>query len=219
MPQPWWRRLWHCYANPFNLLLTLLAAISYATADAKATIVIGTMLVLSTLIRFVQEGRSNHPAERLKAMVSNTATVIRRDISAAAAEVAEKFFDLQLHTKPPSSVEVPITELVPGELIVLSAGDMIPADCRVLNAKDLFVSQAAVTGESLPVKNFADPRGPSSDNPIELTNLLFMGTNVVSGSATAVVLTTGNRTYFGTIATRVSATDRTFTSFQAGATA
>ena len=213
---PWWLHLWYCYKNPFNILLTLLAEISFATDDAKATVVIGTMVVLSTLIRFVQEGRSNRAAERLKAMVSNTATVVRRDIGAAAAEVAEKFYELRVRVKPPQRIEVPITELVPGELIVLSAGDMIPADCRVLGAKDLFVSQAAMTDESLPVEKFADRRGSSGVNPLDLANLLFMGTNVVSGSATAVVLTAGNRTYFGTIAARVTSTDRAPTAFQAG---
>lgn len=215
-PLPWWVHLWHCYKNPFNLLLTVLALVSYFTEDIEATIVIGTMVVLSTVIRFVQEGRSNRAAERLKDMVSNTATVIRRDLSAEAAQDAGRYFHVQLHTRPPHKIEVPIKDLVPGELIVLSAGDMIPADCRVLIAKDLFVSQAAMTGESLPVEKFAGCRNSAGENPLERDNLLFMGTNVVSGAATAVVLTTGNRTYFGTIATRVTATDRTPTAFQAG---
>ena len=215
-PLPWWLHLWHCYANPFNLLLTVLAVISYLTEDAKATIVIGSMVVISTLIRFVQERRSNRAAERLKAMVSNTATVIRRRDSADHGEHA-----VPASAAPPNGdvsqrLEVPIKDLVPGELIVLSAGDMIPADCRVLSAKDMFVSQAAMTGESLPVEKFADVHGYTGDNPLELANLLFMGTNVVSGSATALVLTTGNWTYFGTIATRVTAVDRTPTAFQAG---
>ena len=212
-PLPAWLHLWHCYCNPFNLLLTLLAVVSHLTEDDKATIVIGTMVVLSTLIRFVQEGRSNRAAERLKAMVSNTATVLRRDTvptTAAAPGTGQQ--------------DIPISTLVPGELIVLSAGDMIPADCRVLSAKDLFVSQAAMTGESLPIEKFAELRAlhpavgtePTDENPLELDNLLFMGTNVVSGAATALVLATGNHTYFGTIATRVTATDRMPTAFQAG---
>ena len=215
-PLPWWLHLWHCYKNPFNLLLTVLAVVSYLTEDAKATIVIATMVILSTIIRFVQEGRSNRSAARLKAMVSNTATVIRRDIRTEAAEIAEKYFDAFLHTRrPPQRVEIPIKELVPGDHIVLSAGDMIPADCRVMTAKDLFVAQAAMTGESLPVEKFADRRG-QSDGALEQSNLLFMGTNVVSGAATALVVSTGNSTYFGTLATRVTATDRAPTAFQAG---
>ncbi|MFA9439292.1 magnesium-translocating P-type ATPase [Uliginosibacterium sp. sgz301328] len=215
-PLPWWMHLWHCYRNPFNLLLTLLAAISYLTEDMKAALVIGTMVVLSTLLRFWQEGKSNKAADALKAMVSNTATVIRRDVSEDAAPEAENFFGVHLHVKAARRVELPIKLLVPGDLIVLSAGDMIPADCRVLGAKDLFVAQAAMTGESMPVEKFATQRDAKAINPMELDNILFMGTNVVSGSATAVVLGTGNGTYFGALASRVTATDRAPTSFQSG---
>ena len=215
-PLPWWLHLWHCYKNPFNLLLTLLAIISYLTEDMKATVVIGTMVVLSTLLRFWQEAKSNKAADALKAMVSNTATVIRRDLSEDAAPEAENFLGVHLHVKAAQRVELPIKLLVPGDLIVLSAGDMIPADCRVLTAKDLFVAQAAMTGESMPVEKFAIQREARAINPLELDNILFMGTNVVSGSATAVVLGTGNGTYFGALASRVTATDRAPTAFQAG---
>jgi Mg2+-importing ATPase len=195
-PLPWWVHLWHCYKNPFNLLLTLLAVISWLTEDMKAATVIFSMVVLSTLLRFWQEAKSNKAADALKAMVSNTATVLRRDDG--------------------KRIELPIKQLVPGDLIVLSAGDMIPADCRVLNAKDLFVSQAAMTGESMPVEKFAQQQDAQTRNPLDLENILFMGTNVVSGAATAVILTTGNSTYFGALAQRVTATDRATTSFQHG---
>ena len=215
-PLPWWLHLWHCYKNPFNLLLTLLAVISYVTEDIKAAIVIGSMVVLSTLMRFWQEAKSNKAADALKAMVSNTATVIRRDLSEDAAPEAENFFGVHLHVKAAQRVELPIKLLVPGDVIVLSAGDMIPADCRLLTAKDLFVSQSAMTGESMPVEKFAVQRDAKAINPLELDNILFMGTNVVSGSAVAVVLGTGNATYFGALASRVTATDRAPTSFQTG---
>ena len=215
-PLPWWTHLWHCYKNPFNLLLTLLAVISYLTEDMKATVVIGTMVVLSTLLRFWQEAKSNKAADALKAMVSNTATVIRRDLSEDAAPIFEQYYGAHLHVKDAKRVELPIKLLVPGDLIVLSAGDMIPADCRVITAKDLFVSQAAMTGESMPVEKFAAQRDANAINPLELDNILFMGTNVVSGSATAVVLGTGNSTYFGALASRVTATDRAPTAFQSG---
>ncbi|KRP69608.1 magnesium ABC transporter ATPase [Pseudomonas paralactis] len=195
-PLPWWVHLWHCYKNPFNLLLTLLAVISWLTEDMKAATVIFAMVVLSTLLRFWQEAKSNKAADALKAMVSNTATVLRRDAA--------------------KRIELPIKQLVPGDLIVLSAGDMIPADCRVLSAKDLFVSQAAMTGESMPVEKFAHQQDAHTRNPLELENILFMGTNVVSGAATAVILATGNSTYFGALAQRVTATDRATTSFQHG---
>ncbi|WP_313244299.1 magnesium-translocating P-type ATPase [Stenotrophomonas rhizophila] len=212
-PLPWWRHLWQCYRNPFNLLLTLLAVVSWLTEDVKATVVIGTMVVLSTLIRFVQEGRSNRAAERLKALVGNNARVLRRPDGDAAS-----LQDTGAEPRTPRYAQqrsLPIRALVPGDHIVLSAGDMIPADCRVLNAKDLFVAQAAMTGESLPVEKFAAP-DTAQPNLLEQPNLLFMGTNVVSGSATAVVLATGNRTCFGTIAQRSTATERAPTAFQAG---
>ncbi|MNP94399.1 Magnesium-transporting ATPase, P-type 1 [compost metagenome] len=199
-PLPWWTHLWHCYKNPFNLLLTLLAVISWLTEDMKAAIVIFSMVVLSTFLRFWQETKSNQAADALKAMVSNTATVMRRDLEDRGAQ----------------RIELPIRHLVPGDLIVLSAGDMIPADCRVLSAKDLFVSQAAMTGESMPVEKFPRQQDRDTLNPLDLDNILFMGTNVVSGTAMAVILTTGNSTYFGALAQRVGATDRAPTSFQTG---
>ena len=111
-PLPAWLHLWQCYQNPFNLLLTALATISWLTHDTKATVVIASMVVLSTLMRFVQEGRSHRAAEQLKALVSNTATVLRRSQGNADASVP---------------TERPIHDLVPGDVIVLSAGDMIPA--------------------------------------------------------------------------------------------
>ncbi len=215
-PLPWWLHLWHCYKTPFDLLLTLLAAISYITEDMKATIVIGSMVVLSVMIRFWQERKSNRAADQLKALVSNTATVIRHDPAEDAADDARRYFNVQLHPKEPRKTEVPIKLLVPGDLVVLSAGDMIPADCRVLSAKDLFVSQAAMTGESLPVEKFVRQRNADTVNILELENILFMGTNVVSGTSMAMVVTTGNRTYFGALAQRVTTTDRTPTQFQAG---
>jgi len=202
---PWWLHLWHCYKNPFNLLLTVLAVVSYMGHDAKATIVIGVMVVLSTAIRFVQEGRSHRAAEGLKAMVGNTATVIRRDPRTQAVD----------RNGGPKRTEIPLRDLAQGDLVALSAGDMIPADCRVLTARDLFVAQAAMTGESLPVEKFAEHRGDSQE-ALEQSNLVFMGTNVVSGSATALVVATGSRTYFGTLATRLTATDRAPTAFQVG---
>ena len=211
-----WVHLWHCYKNPFNLLLTLLAAVSLATDDIQAAVVIGTMVVLSTVLRFWQEAKSNKAADALKAMVSNTATVMRRDFSADAAPMFGKFYGASLNIKGAQRIELAIKQLVPGDLIVLSAGDMIPADCRVLSAKDLFVSQAAMTGESMPVEKFAHQTDRDTRNPLELDNIVFMGTNVVSGAATAVVLTTGNNTYFGALAQRVGATDRGPTSFQTG---
>ncbi len=219
-PQPWWEHLWHCYANPFNLLLTLLSFVSYLTEDAKATIVIGSMVALSTILRFVQESRSNRAADRLKDMVSTKATVLRRDVSQLAAPDASRYFGIALPVRPSRQFELPIRDLVPGDIVILAAGDMIPADLRLLAAKDLFVAQAALTGESLPVEKFAvlgeTARNTPNRSPLELENICFMGTNVVSGSASAIAVATGNNTYFGALAERVTAVDRRPTAFQAG---
>src|SRR5580765_3788036 len=142
-PLTWRAHLWHSYKNPFNLLLTVLAVVSYYTEDMRAAIVIGAMVILSTLMRCIQELRSSNAADKLKEMVSNTATVIRHGITLCR-------------------VEVPIRKLVPGDIVQLSAGDMIPADLRLLSAKDLFVNQAAMTGESLPVEKFAGHHGANA---------------------------------------------------------
>ena len=200
-PLPWWTHLWQCYRNPFNLLLTVLALVSYVTEDMKAALVIGSMVGLSTVLRFLQESRSNKAAERLKAMVSNTATVLRPEPGAANVP----------------RVEVPMRDLVPGDLIALSAGDMIPADCRLLGAKDLFISQSALTGEAMPVEKFpVVDRSSREAGVLERENLLFMGTSVISGTATALIVHTGNRTFFGALAQRVAAADQGTSAFQAG---
>ncbi len=215
-PLRWWQHLWYCYKNPFNLLLTALAGLSFYTEDMKATIVIGTMVLISTLIRFVQEARSNKAADKLREMVSNTSTVMRRDPSENAAEDALKYFGVMIHQKDAKRLEVPIKMLVPGDLVMLSAGDMIPADVRILSCKDLFISQAAMTGESIPVEKFSDNRHADSRNPVEFDNVGFMGTNVISGTARAIVVTTGNQTYFGALASKLTAAEREPTAFQSG---
>ncbi len=216
-PLPAWLHLWRCYLNPFNVLLTVLAVLSFLSADSKATVVIGVMVALSTVIRFVQEGRSHRAAESLRAMVSNKASVIRRSAGTAPAAA----------TKPQ---EIALRDLVAGDVVALSAGDMIPADCRVLTARDLFVAQSAMTGESLPVEKFADAAPPVAAHatevagaapapalgPLEQRTLVFMGTNVTSGTATALVVATGGRSYFGTLAAHATATDPTPNAFQAG---
>ena len=200
-PLPGWLRLWRCYVNPFNLLLTALALLSFLSADSKATVVIAAMVALSTLIRFVQEGRSHHAADGLRTLVTNTASVIRR--AGTAREVA-----------PPH--EIAVRDLVAGDVVALSAGDMIPADCRVLSARDLFVAQAAMTGETLPVEKFVHGQSAPGSAAMDQTNLLFMGTNVVSGTATALVVATGSRSCFGTLAEHATAPETAPNAFQAG---
>ena len=192
-PLHWWVHLWRCYRDPFNLLLTALAVVSYATEDLKAAVVIAVMVVLSTAIRFVQEHRSSRAAEALRALVSNSVSVLRQQ----------------------GPHEIPMRRLVPGDLVLLSAGDMVPADCRLLAARDLFIAQAALTGESMPVERFV-AGSPVAETPLAQANLVFMGTSVVSGAATALVVNTGARTVFGALAARATATDATPNAFQAG---
>src|ERR1039457_4428090 len=173
--------------NPLVLLLLALAALSYLNGDLRARVVI---LVMGVVLRFFQERREDNAAEKLQAMVSNTATLVR---DGKEAEVSLKL-------------------LVPGDIIRLAAGDMVPADVRVLSYKDLFLNQAALTGEAMPVEKKAAPASTDVQNPLELPNICFLGSNVESGSATAVVIHTGNRTYFGSLAASIVG-QRQLTSF------
>ncbi|EHU1923700.1 magnesium-translocating P-type ATPase [Acinetobacter baumannii] len=215
-PLTWWQHLWYCYRNPFNILLSLLALIAFFTDDLTGSTIISVMVILSTLLRYWQEAKSNQAADALKAMVSNTATVLRHQVSAEDLELIHERYGIDTKNQTTHQFEIPIQYLVPGDVILLSAGDMIPADCRILSAKDLFVSQAAMTGESMPVEKFPLQKNLEETSALELDNIVFMGTNIVSGSAQAVVLSTGIQTYFGALAHRVTATDRSTTAFQMG---
>lgn len=215
-PLTWWQHLWYCYRNPFNILLSLLALIAFFTDDLTGSTIISVMVILSTLLRYWQEAKSNQAADALKAMVSNTATVLRHQVSAEDLELMHERYGIDTKNQTTHQFEIPIQYLVPGDVILLSAGDMIPADCRILSAKDLFVSQAAMTGESVPVEKFPLQKNLEETSALELDNIVFMGTNIVSGSAQAVVLSTGIQTYFGALAHRVTATDRSTTAFQMG---
>jgi Mg2+-importing ATPase len=214
----WYKHLWLCYKNPFNLLLTVLDVFFIVTDDVRGTVVITLMIFISTVLRFVQERRSNKAADKLKAMVSTTATVLRINADAAATIAAsEQEINNGISSKQINRVELPIRELVPGDIVLLSAGDLIPADIRILTAKDLFVSQSALTGESLPVEKFIALRQPEITQALDADNIGFMGTNVISGSATAIILATGKNTIFGALAHRViKSDDSRTTSFQIG---
>lgn len=201
-----WCHLWLSYANSFNILLSVLALISLLTGDHEAAVIILVMVALSTLLRFWQERKAHREADALKAMVGNTATVKRRQEQAGTGGPVEES----------RRIKLPIKFLVPGDIIILAAGDLIPADCRVLADKDLFLSQAAMTGEALPVEKFAVATNAETRDLLDLDNILFMGTNVVSGSATAVVVGTGRQSYFGALAVKVIAQDHVPTSFQNG---
>src|SRR5438132_532968 len=197
-PPSWYVQLWHGFANAFSALLAILATVSLITGDDESAIIIGVMVLLSGLLRFFQERRASVAAQKLQEMVRVTCTVVRGTENGNATES-----------------EIPIRELVPGDLVKLSAGDMVPADVRLLSAKDLFVTQSTLTGESLPVEKTAAPVLGPSLNPLELPNAAFLGTNVVSGTATALVINTGQATYLGTIAESLLKR-RTLTSFEQG---
>ena len=166
--------------NPFNLVLMVVIFITFISdilltqeKDYLTVSILSVIVIISTLISFVQEERSNTASEKLLHMVSNTTAALR---------------DGQF-------IEISIDELVLGDIVRLSAGDIIPADVRVMSAKDLFISQATLTGESQPIEKFVrfdeDLAGTESD----YSNLCLMGTNVVSGSSRALVIRTGNDTY------------------------
>jgi P-type Mg2+ transporter len=218
-PPRWYIQLFHALNNPFNWLLIAIAVVSRILDPDNYTAgaVILMMVLLSTLLRFFQEYRSNKAAEQLKAMVSTTATVSRPDVRADVPHEVIKAFGVHLSPAPSTLSEEPIKLLVPGDVIRLSAGDMVPADARLLQSKDLFISQSILTGESLPVEKFdVAPKPIALDCAIpDLPTVCFMGTNVISGSARAVVVATGQKTYFGSIAKSIGGS-RPTTSFDKG---
>ncbi len=213
-------QLFAAFNNPFIYVLMVLAAISFFTdywlparrgeeTDLTGVIIILVMVSLSGLLRFWQEYRTNKAAETLKSMVRTTATVLRRSSYSAQA----------------LTLEIPIRELVPGDIIKLSAGDMIPADVRLLASRDLFISQAILTGEAIPIEKYdalgnvsqksSEDEVSSEHALLELSNICLMGTNVASGTATAVVVATGGRTYFGSLAKSIVGS-RSQTAFDRG---
>lgn len=217
---PAFLQLLAAFNNPFIFVLIILASISFFTdywlplqeggeTDLIGVSIIVTMVLISGLLRFWQEYRTNKAAEALKSMVRTTATVLRRGHYGAK----------------PIQQEIPINQLVPGDIILLSAGDMIPADLRLINSRDLFVSQAILTGEAIPVEKYdamgcvssksVDAGAGSEGELLELSNICLMGTNVASGTAMGVVVATGGHTYFGSLAKSIVGT-RAQTAFDRG---
>ncbi len=207
------------FNNPFIYVLMTLTLISFVTdfwlplqageeTDLTGVIIVLVMVLASGLMRFWQEYRSGKSAEALKSMVRTTATVLRREQPGSEAVLRE----------------VPMRELVAGDIVQLSAGDMIPADIRLIESRDLFISQAVLTGEALPVEKYdtlgnvaqkSATEAADQSNLLDLSNICFMGTNVVSGTARAVVVATGPRTYFGSLAKAIVGS-RTQTAFDRG---
>ena len=188
--EPAVKRLFDAFVNPFSVVLMALAAISvftdivFAEAGEKNYItvsIITVMILISGILRFVQETRSGNVAERLSGMIHTTACVLRDGVRE----------------------EIPMEEIVAGDVVFLSAGDMIPADLRILEAKDLFVSQSALTGESEPVEKYGSPAARRSAL-MDVENLAFMGSNVISGSARAAVISVGNDTVIGAMAKKLN---------------
>jgi Mg2+-importing ATPase len=187
------RRLLDNVKNPLVILLAALGVLSYLTGDLRATVVIFVIVILGVALRFFQEMRADNAAEKLQAMVNTTATLVRDG----------------------KESEVALKRLVPGDIVRLAAGDMVPADIRVLSAKDLFLNQAALTGESLPVEKKAAPAATAVQNPLDLPDICFLGSSVESGSAMGAVVHTGDRTYFGALAASIVG-QRQLTSFDKG---
>ena len=206
------KRLTEAFINPFTIVLFVLAVVSTLTdiifpyfsmlgstpADLNplTVIIILTMVLISGTLRYVQESRSGNAAEKLLAMITTTCTVTRQGLEKG---------------------EIPMDELVVGDIVHLSAGDMIPADVRIIDAKDLFVSQASLTGESEPIEK-TGRISASKETITDYTNIAFMGSNVISGSATAVVVCTGDHTLFGSMASAIAG-EAVETSFTKGVNA
>ena len=206
------KRLAGAFINPFTAILFCLALVSTMTDmvfpyfsllgsapedfDPLTVGIILTMVMISGTLRFVQESRSGNAAEKLLAMITTTCTVTRGEQKKA---------------------EIPMDDLVVGDMIHLSAGDMIPADVRILDAKDLFVSQASLTGESEPIEKTSHVSA-DAESITDYTNIAFLGSNVVSGSATAVAVCVGDHTLFGSMASAVAG-EAAETSFTKGVNA
>ena len=196
-------RLVGAFINPFTAILLGLATVSACTdivwaepgeANPKTVVIIMTMVMISGILRFVQEARSGAAAENLLKMIKTTTCVQRREVGRA---------------------EIPLEEVVVGDIVYLAAGDMIPADMRIIQAKDLFVSQSALTGESIAIEKIASEVESGLNSMAECPNLAFMGSNVVSGSAMGVVVATGDSTIFGEMAKSITAKPAQ-TSFEKG---
>ena len=177
------QRISDAIINPFNIVLLVVAAITFVTdvvlsdEPSFATfIMLVAVIIISAVISFVQEEKSNNAAKKLQGMITNKLDVMRNGVE----------------------TEVEIEELVPGDIVKLASGDMIPGDVRFIETKDLFIDQSQLTGESNPVEKFTTTE--TNVGVTDLANIGFMGSNIVSGSARAIILTTGGDTYFGSMA-------------------
>jgi Mg2+-importing ATPase len=186
------------FKDPFVYVLALLMVVSIATKDFEAAIVMGLMILASVVIAFIQEYRSQKASLNLKELIENTAAVTREG-----------------ETK-----EIPMDEVVPGDIVTLATGDMVPADAVLIWTKDLFINQSSLTGESMPVEKFVEAgvdKNQTTISALDMQDLVFMGTDVLSGQGKAIILKTGQNTFFGDIAKNAT-TQRGKTSFDIGLT-
>jgi len=181
------------FLNPLVIVLLIIGGFSLFFGEKISALIVSLMAVMSVALAFLQEHRASKAAEKLSEMVRTTATVLRNN----------------------RSKEISIREIVPGDIIDLFAGDMIPADLRIISCKDLFINQASLTGESFPAEKIATPANPKNNSISELINIAFMGSSVVSGTALGVVIKTGVTTQFGELSRKL-ATMRIETSFDKG---
>lgn len=170
------------FFNPLVIVLLIIAGFSLFFGEKVNASLVILMAIMSVFLSFIQEYRAGKEAERLSEMVRATATVYRNG-------------------KPK---EIKIREIVPGDVVYLSAGDIIPADLRIISCKDLFINQAALTGESFPVEKTDEPAKQKNGVPAELNNIVFMGSTVVSGTASGVVAKTGLATQFGELSSKLA---------------
>jgi Mg2+-importing ATPase len=181
------------FANPLMVVLLIIAAVSFFLGERISAFIVSLMAVISVLLSFIQEYRAGKAAEKLNEMVHVTSTVYRDG----------------------RVMEVKLKEIVPGDVVELFAGDMIPADIRIISCKDLFINQASLTGESFPVEKVSSPIQSKSTSPSDLTNIAFMGSSVVNGTGMGVVLKTGVYTQFGELSKRLASMSEE-TSFERG---
>ena len=198
---PWYIILWHAFRNPFSLVLAFLAFVSAMTGQVEPAIYMCIMIILSASVSFVQEYKSEKASDALREMIEITTNVKRNG----------------------EFSEIPMDEVVPGDIIRLQTGDMIPADSILLESKDLFINQSSLTGESYPVEKRL-PEELDEDEQVEwekissidTPNVLFMGTDVLSGNGEVLIVKTGSYTMFGDIAAKSSNSGRVQSAFDKG---
>ncbi|MGX7059404.1 magnesium-translocating P-type ATPase [Vagococcus humatus] len=198
-PIPAWKLLLYCFKDPFVYVLALLLVVSALTKDYEAAIIMGIMILCSVIIQFIQDYRSQKASFDLKELIENTCAITREG----------------------KTEEIPMDEVVPGDIVSLSTGDMIPADAVLIWTNDLFINQSSLTGESMPVEKFVEAgidekvKRDEDLTALDMQDLVFMGTDVLSGQGKAIILRTGDQTFFGDIA-KTATGERGDTAFDVG---